>query len=93
MTVIRALGGSAPASDEGVALLAGAYVTVGRKNDAAAVIAPFWRDPKLSDELESTIRQEFGALLTPGDKKARMDALLYAERPLRRSLLKRSLRT
>ncbi|MEO8667700.1 MAG: lytic transglycosylase domain-containing protein [Bauldia sp.] len=81
VTVIRALGGSAPASDDGVALLAGAYVTVGRKSDAAAVIAPFWRDPKLSDELESTIRQEFGALLTPGDKKARMDALLYAERP------------
>jgi soluble lytic murein transglycosylase len=78
--VVAALGGSTPVSDDGIALLAGAYVTLGRKGDAAALLAPVWRDPKLSDGLENTIRQEFGSLLSPADRKARMDVLLYAER-------------
>jgi soluble lytic murein transglycosylase len=78
--VIQALGAQKPVSDDGVAILAGAYVSAGRKAEAAALIAPFWRDPKISTDLESTILHEFGGLLTTADRKARMDRLLYAER-------------
>jgi soluble lytic murein transglycosylase len=78
--VIQALAGRELASDDGVTLLAGAYMSAGRKGDAAAVIAPYWRDPKISPELETTLLQEFGGLLSAADRKARMDVLLYAER-------------
>jgi soluble lytic murein transglycosylase len=78
--VIQALGGRRPLSDDGVTLLAGAYVTAGRKAEAAALLSEVWRDPKTSDELIGTIRAEFGGLISTADKKARMDELLYAER-------------
>ncbi len=89
--VIAKLGAEKPVSADGVSVLAGAYVTLGRKSDALAVIRPFWRDPKLSKELESTIRQEFGNLLTPAEKKARMDRLLYSERAVQAIALSKGL--
>jgi soluble lytic murein transglycosylase len=91
--VIARLGAEKPVSADGVSLLAGAYITLGRKADALAVIRPFWRDPKLSKELETTIRQEFGQLLTPAEKKARMDRLLYSERAVQAIALSKGLGT
>jgi soluble lytic murein transglycosylase len=78
--VIAALGGRQPVSDDGMLLLARSYMAVGRKSDAAKLIAPFWRDENCSDSFEATIRKEFASVLTSADHKARMDRLLYAER-------------
>ena len=36
-----------------------------------------WRNDPMSEETENTALDLFGALLTPGDQKARMDMMLY----------------
>jgi len=36
-----------------------------------------WRNDSMSEDTENTALDLFGALLTPGDHKARMDLLLY----------------
>ena len=77
--VIQALGSAEPVSDDGLLLLARSYIAVGRKDAAAALLRPKWRDEKLSDDLENRIRKEFGSLLTKADYKVRMDRMLYAE--------------
>ena len=78
-TIIKALGGGTPISDDGKILLAGAYLGNGRTADAAAIIQPFWRDGDFSQATETTIVTKFGSLLQAADHKARMDRLLYAE--------------
>ena len=78
-TIIKALGGNTPISDDGKIMLAGAYVDSGRTADAAAIIRPFWRDGDFPQSTETTIATKFVALLQPADHKARMDRLLYAE--------------
>ena len=77
--VAKDLGGQAPISSDGTLLLAQAYLDLGRKNDAAALIRPYWRTGKFGDDVEATIRKDFGNLLTSADHKARMDRLLYDE--------------
>jgi len=77
--IAHALGGQKPASATGVIQLARAYVALGQKGDAAAIIRPYWRSNALTDDVEASIYREFGSLLTPADHKARMDQLLYDE--------------
>jgi len=76
-TVIAAFGGTKPGSDEGMLLLARAYVNSGRTADAAALIRPKWRKDSFSQSTEATLLSEFGSLLTAADHKARMDKFLY----------------
>ena len=78
-TVIAALGGSTPVSDDGKIMLAAAYLDQGRSDDAAAIIRPLWRDGDFPQSTESTIASKFASLLRAADHKARMDRLLYAE--------------
>lgn len=78
--VIRALGGSKPASDDATLLLARAYLAVGRKDDAASLIRGFWRDSNFSEGIEKAILTDFSGLLRSTDHKWRMDRLIYAER-------------
>ena len=47
-TVINAFGDRKPASDDATLMLARAYVTVGRGDDAARLIRSFWRDASFS---------------------------------------------
>lgn len=79
-TVIAAFGAGKPVSDDGILILARAYAAAGRKADAAALVRPFWRDGRFGDPYEGIFRKEFGGLLGAADHKARMDALLYAEK-------------
>jgi len=76
-TVISAFGGTKPGSDEGMLLLARAYVSAGRTSDAAALIRPKWRKDSFSQSTEATLLSEFGSLLTAADHKARMDKFFY----------------
>ena len=78
--VIRALGGSKPASDGATLMLARAYVAAGGEDDARRLISGFWRDSDFSASTEKAVIDEFSGLLSRADHKARMDRLLYDER-------------
>jgi soluble lytic murein transglycosylase len=60
-------------------LLARSDIAMGRRDDAAALMRPYWRDAKFSEDIEKRILKEFSALLTDADHKARMDRLFYGE--------------
>jgi soluble lytic murein transglycosylase len=77
--IIQAFGDRKPVTDGGMLLLARAYIAAGKKAEAAALIRPRWREERLEDQFEATIRKEFGGLLTKTDHKTRMDRMLYAE--------------
>jgi soluble lytic murein transglycosylase len=77
--VVKAFAGTTPSSGEGTLLLARAYLDLGRRDEAAALIRPYWREGKIPQDAETAIAREFAGLLTPADHKARMDRLLYAE--------------
>jgi len=42
------------------------------------VVREAWRNDPMSEDTENTALDQFGALLAPGDQKARMDTLLYS---------------
>jgi soluble lytic murein transglycosylase len=77
--IVKAFAGQTPAFGEGTLLLARAYLALGRKDDAAGLIRPYWREGKIPQDAETSIAKEFAGLLTAADHKARMDRLLYAE--------------
>jgi soluble lytic murein transglycosylase len=77
--VIQAFAGRKPVTDGGTRLLARAYVAAGRKQDAADLVRRYWREQKFTDDMEASLRKEFGSLLTAADYKARLDRLLYEE--------------
>src|SRR5690606_16931505 len=62
-TVLRAFGGTAPQTMEGVVLLARAHIALGDRAAARAVLGPFWRKEKLDAGDEAAILKEFGALI------------------------------
>ena len=77
--IINAFGRNQPVTDSGTLLLARAYLAAGQKDGAAALIRPRWREDRLDDDFEATIRKEFSVVLTKGDHKARMDKMLYSD--------------
>jgi len=77
--VVSALAGLTPVSGEGTLVLARAYLALGRKEEAAQLIRPYWREGKIPQDAETAIAKEFEGLLTLSDHKARMDRLLYTE--------------
>jgi soluble lytic murein transglycosylase len=78
--IVKAFAGAKPVTDDGLVLLARALVSTGRAADAAALVRPAWRDGNLSDDVEASIRREFGGMLTAADNKARLGRLLYKGR-------------
>ncbi|MEN0088503.1 MAG: lytic transglycosylase domain-containing protein [Pseudomonadota bacterium] len=78
--IIRTLGGTMPASDEGKRALAQAYMRTGETSRASAIIKPFYYTEKMSTEEQSALARQFAPLLTKADHKRRMDAMLYDER-------------
>jgi soluble lytic murein transglycosylase len=67
-----------PVSDDGTLLLAGAYQAVGRQDDAAALIRPYWRGEDFPISIEQKILANFSGLLRPADHAERMERLFYA---------------
>ncbi len=78
--VLSAFGSSKPQSIDGAIILARALVATGNSRRAHAIIAPFWRETRMSNNDESTVLREFGSVLTRADHKARADAMLYMDR-------------
>jgi soluble lytic murein transglycosylase len=66
-----------PLSAKGKFALARAMLARGDKANAERLVRDAWRNDSMSEDTENTALDLFGALLTPGDHKARMDLLLY----------------
>ena len=66
-----------PLSAKGKFSLARAMIARGDRANAERLIRDAWRNDAMSEDTETTALDLFGALLTPGDHKARMDLFLY----------------
>ncbi|MET0970820.1 MAG: lytic transglycosylase domain-containing protein [Tardiphaga sp.] len=66
-----------PVSAKGKFALAKALLGRGDRAGAERLIRDAWRSDGMSGDLENTAIDLFGALIGPGDHKARMDMLLY----------------
>ena len=66
-----------PVSAKGKFSLARAMLARGDRANAERLVGDAWRTDSMSEDTEEAALDLFGALLTPGDQKARMDLLLY----------------
>jgi soluble lytic murein transglycosylase len=66
-----------PFSAKGRFALARVMLARGDRANAERVVREAWRNDAMSEDTENAALDQFGALLTPGDQKARMDLLLY----------------
>jgi soluble lytic murein transglycosylase len=66
-----------PLSAKGKFSLARVMIARGDRANAQRLVRDAWRNDAMSEDTESTALDLFGALLTPGDHKARMDLMLY----------------
>ncbi|WJR81333.1 lytic transglycosylase domain-containing protein [Bradyrhizobium sp. NP1] len=66
-----------PLSAKGRFVLARAMLARGDKANAERLVREAWRSDPMSEDTENAALDLFGALVTPGDHKARMDTLLY----------------
>ena len=66
-----------PISAKGRFSLAKAMIARGDRANAERLVRQAWRNDPMSEDTESAALDLFGALLTAGDHKARMDTLLY----------------
>ena len=69
-----------PRSAKGKFSLARAMIARGDRANAERLVRSAWRTNSISEDTESAALDLFGALITPGDHKARMDFLLYGRR-------------
>jgi soluble lytic murein transglycosylase len=66
-----------PISAKGKFALARVMIGRGERANAERLVRDAWRNDSMSEDTENTALDLFGALLTPGDQKARMDLMLY----------------
>jgi soluble lytic murein transglycosylase len=66
-----------PLSAKGKFALARVLIGRGERANAERLVRDAWRNDGMSEDTENTALDLFGALLTPGDQKARMDFFLY----------------
>ena len=66
-----------PVSAKGRLALAKAMIARGDRGNAERLVREAWRNDPMSEDTEGSALDMFGAFLTAGDHKARMDALLY----------------
>ena len=66
-----------PISAKGKFALAKAMLARGDRSNAERLVREAWRNDGMSEDTETAALDLFGALLTAGDHKARMDTLLY----------------
>ncbi|NVN86072.1 MAG: lytic transglycosylase domain-containing protein [Rhodopseudomonas sp.] len=76
-TVLGYFEDETPLSAKGKLVLARAALARGDRRNAERYVRDAWRNDSMSADTESAALDLFGALLTPGDHKARMDLLLY----------------
>lgn len=78
--VVAAFASSRPVSETGTLLLARADLSLGRKSDAARLIASWWIDAALSTDRDKAIIAEFGSVLSAATIKAHYRSAMYADR-------------
>jgi len=66
-----------PISAKGKFALAKAMLARGDRSNAERLVREAWRNDGMSEDTETAALDMFGALLTEGDHKARLDTLLY----------------
>jgi peptidoglycan lytic transglycosylase len=66
-----------PLSAKGRFSLARVMIARGDRANAERLVREAWRNDSMSEDTENAALDLFGALLTPGDHKARMDSMLY----------------
>ncbi|WP_052536121.1 lytic transglycosylase domain-containing protein [Bradyrhizobium sp. ORS 375] len=66
-----------PLSAKGRFALARVMLNRGDRANAERLVREAWRNDAMSEDTENNILDQFGALLSGGDHKARMDTLLY----------------
>jgi soluble lytic murein transglycosylase len=66
-----------PVSAKGKFSLARTMIGRGDRANAERLVRDAWRNDSMSEDTENSALELFGALITPGDQKARMDLLLY----------------
>ncbi|HMI16134.1 MAG TPA: lytic transglycosylase domain-containing protein [Bradyrhizobium sp.] len=66
-----------PLSAKGRFSLARVMIARGDRANAERLVREAWRNDSMSEDAENAALDLFGALLTPGDHKARMDFMLY----------------
>ncbi|HEV7634977.1 MAG TPA: lytic transglycosylase domain-containing protein [Bradyrhizobium sp.] len=66
-----------PLSGKGKFSLARAMIARGDRANAERLLRDAWRNDAVSEDIENAALDLFGALVTPGDHKARMDLFLY----------------
>ena len=66
-----------PITAKGRFSLARTMLSRGDRANAERLVRQAWRSDPMSEDTENAALDQFGALLTPGDQKARMDAFLY----------------
>jgi soluble lytic murein transglycosylase len=76
-TVLAWFANETPLSAKGRLSLARALLARGDRTNAERHVRDAWHADSMSADTESAALDMFGALLTPGDHKARMDLLLY----------------
>ena len=76
-TVWSWFGNELPISAKGKFALAKAMIARGDRTNAERLVREAWRNDGMSEDTESAALDMFGALLTAGDHKTRMDTLLY----------------
>ena len=76
-TVWSWFGNESPISAKGKFALAKAMIARGDRANAERLVREAWRNDGMSEDTETAALDMFGALLTAGDHKTRMDTLLY----------------
>jgi soluble lytic murein transglycosylase len=77
---VRAFFGDArPSSAKGKFALARAMIAQGERDAAQQIVRDAWRNDNFGPDTESRAAEEFDALLTTADHKARMDRRLYQD--------------
>jgi soluble lytic murein transglycosylase len=66
-----------PVSPKGKFALARTLIARGDRANAERLVREAWRNDGMTEDTENTALDLFGALLSPGDTKARMDLFLY----------------
>jgi soluble lytic murein transglycosylase len=84
-----AFAASPPISEAGLMSLTRALIATGRRDEAAALIAKWWKTATLSPDRDAAIIAEFGSVLTPALHKARFTMLMYADRMTQAAALTR----
>ncbi len=77
-TVLNWFGSDEPVSGKGRLALARALLARGDRRSAERLVRDAWRGDVMSGDTETAALEQFGALLSAADHKARMDYALYA---------------